>query len=128
LGFGHSGAYSGFSWLSDPKFKHDAPRGVHWEIFPLVLREIFFKANFSLLFPFWIAVTVMGFKEIMRSKIKYLYFIAVSVIAMFIFVYLTLEVTAVTETTGIQRNFLTLAPIIFFISACLTFRLWPRSK
>lgn len=126
LGYGHGDANSGFKWLSDPTFAPDAPQKVHWEIFASSFKEIFFTANFNLVFPFWIVLTIIGFKEALSTNIKYLSFIILSVMAMFFFVYLTLEVTTVTESTGIQRNILTYAPIVFLTSALLACRIYPR--
>ncbi len=50
------------------------------------------------------------------------------VFAMFFFIYLTLEVTAVTQKTGIHRNVLTYLPIMFFTTALTLSSLWPDSR
>lgn len=124
FGFGHTGAASGFKWLSDPTFAEDARKGIHWEVLYAGLKEVFFRANFNLIFPFWVIFSVTGFRKITGTELKYLYMVLLLVMAMFIFIYLTVEVTAVTEVTGINRNILTFLPILFFTSALLAARLW----
>lgn len=116
LGFGHTGPSSGFQWLSDPKFGPDAQRAMHWEVIPAALSELFFKSNFGLAMPFWVAATIVFRKTLAASRVKYLYPVPIMVIAFFMFVYVTLEPTAVLEATGVNRNALTYMPIIFFIS------------
>lgn len=117
FGFGHSGEESGYRWLSDPKYGHDAPREVHWDVIPSVLREMFMRANFGLLFSFWAALSVLGHRHILGTTIRYLYVMVFLVMAMFLFLYLTLEHTTVIEVTGINRNMLTYVPIVFFTTA-----------
>jgi hypothetical protein len=124
LGFGHSGVGSAMVWFSDPKFGQETPRGIRPEILFIAFKEIFFKANFNLIIPFWLFVSVVGVKTIMRTNIKYLFVVILAVMAMFIFIYLLLEVTTVVELTGFNRNALTYVSIIFFASALLTGRIW----
>ena len=128
LGFGHGLAGSEFNWLSDPLYGSDAPKRVHWEVIGKGLREWMLTANFNLMFPVLAASLILGIKEILRSELKYLYIIIFSVMAMFIFVYLTLEVTTVMDATGIHRNTLTYAPIILFAMTLLASRLFRRSR
>lgn len=125
LGFGHTGADSSLVWLSDPKFSAAAERGLHWEIFPRVIRGVLLTPNFNLVFLFWAVFSFLGARVIIGSNIKYLYVIIVAVIGQFLFIYLTLEITAVTESSGMYRNMLTYAPIILFTSALVLYRLWP---
>jgi hypothetical protein len=127
-GFGHSGASSTLVWFSDPKFAPDAARGLHTEIFVPAVKQLFLSANFGLVTAFWLFVSVAGAKSIWKSDIKYLYAVLLAVMAMFTFVYLVFEVTAVTEVTGINRNALTYVPIMFFASALAARRLWPSSS
>ncbi|MEE8573965.1 MAG: glycosyltransferase family 39 protein, partial [Thermodesulfobacteriota bacterium] len=122
LGFGHSGQDSGMVWFSDPRFSADAETSIHWEIIPIAVKELFLSANFNLIFSFWAVLTVFKFKSVARTDIKYLYVVTLLVMAVFVFVYLTLEVTAVTESSGFHRNMLTYLPIIFFTSAVLLAR------
>lgn len=128
LGFGHGLAGSEFNWLSDPLYGSDDPRGVHWEVIGKGLREWMLTANFNLMFPVMAVSFILGIREILRSELKYLYIIIFSVMAMFIFVYLTLEVTTVMDATGIHRNTLTYAPIILFALTVLAGRLFRRSR
>ncbi len=128
LGFGHGLGGSEFNWLSDPLYSEDAPKGIHWEVIGKGLKEWMLTANFNLLFPALAVSLILGMKEILRSDLKFLYIIIFSVMAMFIFVYLTLEVTTVMDATGIHRNTLTYAPIILFALAILGQRLLKRSR
>ncbi len=126
IGFGHSGATSRLDWLSDP-FYTKAARGIHWEIIGKGLYVIFFTANYNLIFPLFLFLGVLGRKTILRTELKYIYMVILLVISMFTFVYLTLEVAAVTEQTGIHRNTLTYLPIVFLATSLTIARLWPRA-
>ncbi|MBI5586824.1 MAG: glycosyltransferase family 39 protein [Deltaproteobacteria bacterium] len=115
FGFGHTG--SGLKWLGDPNIQGGAKTGVHWDIIVPAFKEVFLTANFSLLFPFWIVISVIGLRSVARSEIKYLDLVVFIVMTGFVFVYLTLERMSVLEATGIHRNILTYAPIMLFSSA-----------
>lgn len=120
LGFGHTGASSGLNWLSDPKFSPEARRAIRWEVIPAALEELFLKANFGLAMPFWAVATFMWRKTLAASLLKYLYPVPLAVMGLFMFVYVTLEPTAVIEATGVNRNALMYVPVVFFISALLS--------
>lgn len=115
FGYGHGGQgsvlNSGFSWFSDPTFGTGIS---HNMILPIIFKQFFFTANFSLLFPFWILMTLISFKQIIRTELKYLYLILLFVISSFLFIYFTLEMAAVTQVSGLHRNALTYTPIIFY--------------
>lgn len=115
FGFGHTGGE--LKWLGDPTIRGGESTGVHWDVIVPALKQVFLTANFSLLFPFWIAVSALGMRTIARSGIKYLDLAILVVIAGFVFVYLTLENMSVIEGTGIHRNILTYAPMVLFASA-----------
>lgn len=120
IGFGHSGAGSGLEWLSDPKYAEGTGRGLHFEVFWIAIKEVLVRrSNFNLIFPFWIILSIWGFRRVLDSGLKYLYIIIFLVIGAFAFTYLTLEATAVTESTGIHRNLLTYTPVIFLSAALL---------
>jgi len=119
LGFGHGGMHSSLTWLSDPKYGADVPRAVHWEIIPLALKGWLLSVNHGLIFPLWIMVTVCSLRAVWQTSIRYLFIIASLVMAQFVFVYLTLEVTAVMEGSGIHRNTLTYTPLMVFIGVLL---------
>ena len=124
IGFGHSGAGSGFEWFSDSKYAPGAERGIHFEIIGTALKEIFVsRANYNLLFPFWIIISFMGLKAIVKSEIRFLYIIVLIIVAAFFFIYLTLEATAVTQATGLHRNLMTYVPGVAYCGAVLLARL-----
>jgi hypothetical protein len=117
LGFGHSGDDSSVAWLADPNLEVEAGRSLYWEVFPALFESVFLSINFNLLFLFSILFTLLGLRTILISNLKYLYVIIIVVIAQFLFVYLAIEMAAVTEFTGVFRNMLTFISIIFFTSA-----------
>jgi len=125
IGFGHSGPASGFKWLSDPTYQGNSNYGVHWEVLRIGLGQIFFTVNYNLIFPLWIIVSLAALRTIIKTELKYIYMIILLVFSMFLFIYLTLEVTAVTQKTGIHRNVLTYLPIIYFTTALALSSLWP---
>jgi len=128
IGFGHSGPASGLDWFGDPYYAGRVARGVHWEVIGKALSAIFLTANYNLVFPLWILAGILGRKTIMRGELKYLYLMILLVISMFAFVYLTLEVAAVTEQTGIHRNTLTYLPMVYLCAALALSSLWPCRK
>ncbi|MFQ5353883.1 MAG: ArnT family glycosyltransferase, partial [Thermodesulfobacteriota bacterium] len=125
IGFGHSGESAGFKWFSDPFYTGETGYGIHWEVLSIGIRSIFFKANYNIIFPLWIIVSLTALRTIIRSNLRYLYVIILLISSMFFFIYLTLEVTAVTQQTGIHRNTLTYLPIVYFTTALVISALWP---
>ncbi len=128
IGFGHSGASSGFQWFSSNPLDPSAPKtGVHWEVLRVGLGELLFTANYNLIFPLWVISSLFAIKKVLRTELKYLFLIIILIVSMFLFTYLTLEVTAVTQRTGIHRNTLTYLPIIYFTAALVLASIWPDS-
>ncbi|MFQ5353881.1 MAG: ArnT family glycosyltransferase [Thermodesulfobacteriota bacterium] len=125
LGFGHTGTSSEFKWFSDPLYSGQEGYGIHWEVISIGLRSMFFNANYNLVFPLWIFATLLAWKKVLRTELKYLYMIILLVFSMFFFIYLTLEVTAVTDQSGIHRNTLTYLPIVYFTTALVLSAFWP---
>jgi hypothetical protein len=113
LGFGHGDLVAGITGSK-----------IYWEVLGSVFKVTFFEANFNLIFPFWLVLTVLGFRTVMTTNIKYLFFIIVMVMGMFIFIYLRIDQNIVFEETAFHRNTLTYVPIIFFASALLVGRIW----
>ncbi|MFQ5479670.1 MAG: ArnT family glycosyltransferase [Thermodesulfobacteriota bacterium] len=129
IGSGHSGPSSGFQWFSSNPLDPDAvSSGMHWEVLGIAFREIFFTANYNLIFPLWIIASLIALRTIISSRLKYLYVIILLVSSMFLFIYLTLEITAVTEETGIHRNTLTYLPLVYFAAALVISNIWPDSR
>ncbi len=129
IGFGHSGTSSGFKWFSDPTFHNDSTNyGIHWVVLKEGFFKIFFTANYNLIFPVWIIAGLVAAKNILRSELKHLYLMVLLVMSMFLFVYLTLEVTTVTEETGIHRNTLTYLPLVYFTAAMAISSIWPLTR
>ena len=116
IGIGHSGRKSGIEWFNAP-FGPASVDDTYLELVGQIIYQIFLSPNFSLLFPFWIVVTILGAKLIMKTELKYLYIIVCTVMSGFIFIYLTIEVTAVTDVSGIHRNILTYMPVLFYTSS-----------
>jgi len=121
FGFGH-GAGSGIELLKDPTIGAKAS-GLYWVSVPAALREWFLSANFNILFAVFFVALALGFKDALRSNVKYLLVIVASVLSMFLFVYLAIEYITVVQGSGIQRNTLTFAPIMAFSAALLVHRI-----
>jgi hypothetical protein len=117
FGFGHGNLQSAI-----------AGSKIHWAVLGVVFKKIFFETNFNLIFPFWLVLTVVGFRTVLLTNIKYLFFIIGTVMGMFIFIYLKVEQDVVTELTALHRNTLIYVPIIFFASAVVLTRLWPPQE
>ncbi len=127
IGVGHSGTESSIEWFNAP-FGPASVDDTYLELIGQILYQTFLSPNFSLLFPFWIVVTAIGARLIMKTELKYLYVIVLTVISGYIFIYLTLEVTAVTDVSGIHRNILTYMPILFYTSSLVLAWLYREVK
>ncbi len=91
---------------------------LHFEVFPVIFEQLFLSANFSLIFPFFVIITILGRKSILRTDLKYLYFTLVFILSCFMMIYLTTNnFRWVLNLTAINRNILTVVPLMFYISA-----------
>lgn len=121
LGFGHSGETAEVKLFHDPNYP-EAPREIHWVVLPVIIKDFFLRANYSLIFPFWVLITVFSARDVLTTRVRYMYVVAGSVISMFLAVYLLVEYAAVIESTGLQRNTMTYLPIVAFTCYVLAVR------
>lgn len=120
LGFGHGGAGSEVTLFVDPNYPEKS--GIHWQVLPVIAKDFFTRANYNLIFPFWVLLTIWRIRDILRSDIRYLYLVIFGVMSMFLFVYLFIEFAAVVEATGLQRNTMTYLPLLLFTIMMLALR------
>ena len=96
----------------------------HWEVFPVLGRELLLSANFNLVFVVFAVVTAWGFRTIARSELKYPYLVLAGLVALLLLVYLTTEnFRFVMNLTGADRNVLTLLPIVYLLTGLAAARL-----
>ncbi|HLC17877.1 MAG TPA: hypothetical protein VJM57_02545 [Thermodesulfobacteriota bacterium] len=120
LGYGHgyglgtqADIAGGVKWVSS----------AHLEVIGVFFKELFLTANHSFVFHFLALSTVLAFGSIVRSKIKYLYFIVIFMVVVFLLNYtLTEDYRYVLDRSAVNRNALTFLPLAFFIAGLLSSR------
>ncbi len=93
---------------------------VHWEIFDDIFKKLFMSANYNIILPFWVIISLLCFRSIWKTELKYLYLVLFTVLFLFIALYLVLVPEVVTEDTAIYRNVLSYLPLLYFSSALLS--------
>ena len=93
--------------------------GVYWEILDDIFIKLFMSANYNLIMPFWLIISLISMRKIWRTDLKYLYLVQISVISLFVFLYIIVVPEVVTEDTAIYRNALSYLPLLYFTSALL---------
>jgi hypothetical protein len=77
-----------------------------------------FSANFNIIFGFLFIIFIIGFKIILQSNLKYLFVALLSVMALFLFVYIKTEYYQwVMNLSAVNRNILTFIPMMYYVSA-----------
>jgi 4-amino-4-deoxy-L-arabinose transferase-like glycosyltransferase len=92
---------------------------IHWEIFDDIFIMLFTSANYNLIFSFWLLLSLLCYKKIWRTDLKYLYLVQITVFFLFILLYLVVAPEVVTEGFAIYRNVLSYLPLLYFCSALL---------
>jgi hypothetical protein len=96
----------------------------HWEVVPVIARELLLSANFNVVFAVFAVVTAWGFRTITRGELKYPYLVLVGVAALLLLVYVATEnFRWVMNLTGLDRNVLTLLPIVYLLTGLTATRL-----
>lgn len=114
IGYGHHIGTAGLHWIDK----------LHFEIFPIYFKELFYHANHGLIIAFAVVITVIGFMTILKSNIKYLYVIIILIICSFLFLYTTtMDFESVTKRTASNRNILTFIPLLLYTVTLVTVRL-----
>jgi len=121
IGYGHgTGTGVGFG---------DVAGGITWapelhpEVIGIFLKEIFLTVNHGLVFPFLAVVTVLGYRIVLGTNVKYLYLIVLVIAAVLLFFYIaTNDYTYVLSRAAVNRNALTFLPLSFLIAGIVTTR------
>lgn len=119
FGYGHMDASSGLDWTGT----------VHFEIFPLYAKQLFYNANHGLVFAFALVVSVLGYRTIIKSNIKYLYLIVGLMICSLLFLYATtMDFESVTLNTASNRNTLTFLPVTLYGATLVAIRFFKKDS
>lgn len=95
---------------------------VHWEIFDDIFVKLFMSANYNIILPFWVIISLLCSRTIWKTELRYLYLVLLTVLFLFMVLYLVLVPEVVTEGTAIYRNVLSYLPLLYFSSALLSRR------
>jgi hypothetical protein len=63
-------------------------KGIHFQVLPVIAEQILFSANFNLIFLFLFLLIIVGYRRILQSGLGYLYAALLSVMVMFLVLYL----------------------------------------
>jgi hypothetical protein len=97
---------------------------INLEVLPSIWRQVFLEANFNMIFPFLILVSLFGIKKIVLSELKYLFIVLFFVIGVFLCYYITTDISQwVINTSSINRNILTFIPMTYYISALVAIKM-----
>lgn len=115
IGYGH-GAGTGVG-IGDETGAFTWTERIHTEVIGIFLKELFFTVNHALIFPFLAVLSVICFKTIVWSNIKYLYMILFSIVAVLLLAYtLTPDYQYVINRAASNRNILTFLPLSFLVA------------
>ena len=93
-------------------------KGIHYQVLPVIAEQVLFSANFNLIFLFLFLLIIVGYKKILQSDLAYLYATLLSIMAMFLVVYLGTESYQwVMSLTAVNRNILTFIPMMYYVAA-----------
>ena len=99
-------------------------RGIHFQVIPMIAEQILFSANFNIIFPALFLLMVLGWRKIVASGLTYLYAVVLSIMAMFLVLYLGTETYRwVMNLTAVNRNILTFIPMMYYVAALTAHRL-----
>ena len=103
--------------------------GLHFEVLPVILKQIFFSANFNIIFMFLLVIILLGYRSILHSYLKYLLAPLLTVMLMFLFIYITTNhYHFVMDLTAVNRNVLTFIPMMYYVSALIAAHLLKLEK
>ncbi len=95
--------------------------GLHFEVFPIIWDQIMFSANFNIIFIFFFTMLFLSIKSVFNSDLKYLLIALLLIMLMYLFIYVTTDnYKWVMDLAAINRNILTLIPMLYYISALMT--------
>lgn len=125
IGYGHG--YGTESIIGDAFGEIRWTQALHIEVIGIFFKEMLLAVDHALIFPFLGLITILGFRTILNTNIKYLYMIIIIVISAFLFVYTTtIDYIGVINRTHTHRNILTFVPLAFLTASILASRLLRR--
>jgi len=93
-------------------------KGLHFQVLPVIVELILFSANFNLIFLFLFLLIIVGYRKILQSDLAYLYAALLSIMAIFLVLYLGTETYRwVMNLTAVNRNILTFIPMMYYVAA-----------
>jgi hypothetical protein len=93
-------------------------KGIHFQVLPVIAEQILFSANFNLIFLFLFLLIIVGYRKILRSDLAYLYAALLSIMAIFLVLYLGTDMYRwVMNLTAVNRNILTFIPMMYYVAA-----------
>ncbi|MGO9013540.1 MAG: glycosyltransferase family 39 protein [Dissulfurispiraceae bacterium] len=124
----------GISWftfltLNGVKGRSILAFGLHFEVIPVILKQIFFSANFNIIFLFSPLIILLGIRTILHSDLKYLLAHLLMVMLMFLFIYIaTNNYIFAMNLTAVNRSVLTFIPAMYYISALIAAHMLGKEK
>jgi hypothetical protein len=122
----------GIPWLAFLSFYHITGRGLehfltaglHVEVIPMIVNRIVYSANFNLIFIFLPLIIILGRKAILQSELQYLLLPILTVLLLYLFIYLTTDnFKYVMDLTSVNRNLLTVIPMMYYASGLIVAQL-----
>jgi hypothetical protein len=99
-------------------------QGIHFQVLPVIAEQILFSANFNLIFLFLFLLIIVGYRKILQSDLAYLYAALLSIMAIFLVLYLGTDMYRwVMNLTAVNRNILTIIPMMYYVAALTAGRL-----
>ncbi len=124
----------GISWftfltLNGVKGRSILAFGLHFEVIPVILKQIFFSANFNIIFLFFPVIILLGIRTILHSDLKYLLAPLLAIMVMFLFIYITTNnYIFAMNLTAVNRSVLTFIPVMYYVSALMAAHLPGKEK
>lgn len=102
--------------------------GFHLKALPMIWDQIMSSGNFNVVFFFLFIISLIAWKRILGTHIKYILIILFSVMAMFVYVYLKSDYHWAVDPASINRNILTFIPTMYYVAALTAIRALRTAK
>jgi hypothetical protein len=104
--------------------EHFLTSGLHVEVIPIIMNRIVYSANFNIIFIFFPLIIFLGRNAILQSDLQYFLFPILTILLMYLFIYLTTEdFKFVITLTAVNRNLLTVIPMMYYASGLIVAQL-----
>jgi hypothetical protein len=104
-------------------------KGLHLEVLPVIGEQLVLSVNFNVIMPFFVFIILFGYKTILQSDLKFLYIPLLSLVFMFLYIYIGTEnYRWVMNLTAINRNILAFLPMIYYVTALTAAKLLRQSQ